>query len=383
MNAGTRPYLPIIISLIAIGTLAIIYNGFQESAAVKLSEQNATNISNSPLIGGILLGKGKPFSMALNPVTNMLYIVSPDGSDSNFQNTIYVFDVNKNMISDTIKIGDPKRDFLRDITVDSAAGQIYVTGEYRINKAGIIYEYDSLYLINLKTKAFKRISLYSEPEEGKEGDLSGIAMDENAKRIYVGSLYPEGGNPGMYIIDLVKARVSGMINKWESGIGDILVSPQTHQIVAVAKYDNMLSIINGSTDKIIQNITVNDPIRASSDISGKTIYLASGSGEIKILDLSTGNITSEPVGLYLQDLSFNPYNNLLYTSLVNKTMQFSLNNSGTVSKLIVLDPKTGVIDRVYESQAVLNKILPDPSKGIVYVLGYDKSKAKLFIVNPR
>ena len=102
-----------------------------------------------------------------------------------------------------------------------------------------------------------------------------------------------------------------------------------------------------------------------------------------MLDLLTGNITSEPVGLYLQDLSFNPYNNLLYTTLVNKTMQFSLNNSGTVSKLIVLDPKTGVIDHVYESQAVLNKILPDPSKGTIYVLGYDKSKAKLFIVNPQ
>ena len=84
----------------------------------------------------------------------------------------------------------------------------------------------------------------------------------------------------------------------------------------------------------------------------------------------------------MQDISFNPYNNLVYVSSVNKTMQFSSNKSGSVGKLIALDPKTGVIDQVFESEAVLGKVLSDPSTGIVYVLGYDNSKAKLFIIKP-
>jgi hypothetical protein len=382
MSTGRYSYVPIIIFLIALATLAIIYNGFLETAAVAMSKQNATNILNSTMQGVIDLGKGKPFSMAFDPVTSILYVVSPSDLNGNFQNMIYVVDAKKDIISDTIKIGDSKRDFLRDIVVDPVTGGVYATGEYRINKAGVTYEYDSLYLINSKTKAYKRISLYSEPEEGKEGDLSGIAADQKTKTIYVGSLYPEGGNPGMYIIDPVKARVSGMLDKWESGIKDILVNPRSHQIVAIAKYDNLLSIINESTNQIVQNITVNDPIAITSNLSGTALYLASGSGEIKTIDLSTGNNASKPVGLYVQDISFNPYNNLVYVSSVNKTMQFSSNKSGSVGKLIALDPKTGVIDRVFESEAVLGKILSDPSTGIVYVLGYDNSKAKLFVIKP-
>src|SRR5215510_13155535 len=160
-------------------------------AAKGESQQNISTNLNSALQQTIVLGKGTPFSMAFDPSTSILYIVSPSETGDKIQNMVYVIDTNKNQISDTIKIGDAKRDFLRDIAVDPASGTLYVTGEYRIVKSGIVYEYDSAYLINPKTKVYKRISLYSEPEEGKEGDLSGIAVDEKANKVYVGSLYPE------------------------------------------------------------------------------------------------------------------------------------------------------------------------------------------------
>lgn len=351
-------------------------------AAKGESQQNISTNLNSALQQTIVLGKGTPFSMAFDPATSILYIVSPSETGDKIQNMIYVIDTNKNQISDTIKIGDAKRDFLRDIAVDPASGTLYVTGEYRIVKSGIVYEYDSAYVINPKTKVYKRISLYSEPEEGKEGDLSGIAVDEKANKVYVGSLYPEGGNPGIYVINPNKANATGIIKSWESGVKDLLVNPNSHEIVAAAKYDNLISIVNGSTTQVTKNITVNDPIAISADPSGDSIFAASGSEEMVMLNLSTGKNTSTSVGPYIQDISFNPFSNIVYAVSTNKSMHFSPDSSNSVSRLAAVDPKTGVIRHVYEIQDGLSKVESNPSTGAVYILGYDDSHAKLFILKP-
>ena len=168
---------------------------------INSSQDDGLSILNATLKGMIPLGKGKPLSMAINPSINTLYVISPSELDGKLQNVIHVIDVAKNKKIDIIKIGDPEHDFLRNIAVDPISGTLYVTGEYRVNKQAVTYEYDSLYFINPNTKDYKRLSLYSEPEEGKEGDLSGVATSPTSKVIYVGSLYPEGGNPGIYVVD--------------------------------------------------------------------------------------------------------------------------------------------------------------------------------------
>jgi hypothetical protein len=361
-------------------------NGEEQTEQVRTmygSQENPTLIIDSYLSTNITLGKGKPISMAIDPAGKTLYVVSPSDLDGKVRNLIYVIDSNENKVIDIIKIGDSENDFLRDVVVDPTTGMIYATGEYRLNKGAVTYENDSIYFIEPKTKEYKRISVYSEPEEGKEGDLSQIAADATTKLVYVGSLYPEGGMPGMYVIDPVKTEVMEMIDKWESGISEIIVNSKTDQIVAVAKYDNLFSLLNDSTNEIFKNVTVNDPVAISSDTEGKLLYVATGSGNISIINPISGENTSNFVGMSLQGLSFNPYTKLLYMTSVNKTMQFSSNSSSPASRIIAMNPLTGAANDVYQTHAVLSKILSNPSSGLVYVLGYDDdNNSKLFILKP-
>jgi hypothetical protein len=345
------------------------------------SQENGT-LLNSYLSTNISLGRGKPLSMAMDVKANLLYVVSPSENDSRVRNLIYVIDSNENKIVDIINIGNPNHDFLRDVAVDTNSGMIYATGEYRLEKSGVTYENDSIYFIEPKTKDYKRISVYYEPEEGKEGDLSEIAVDSGAKLVYVGSLYPEGGMPGLYVVDPVKNHVVSMIDKWESGVSEVLVDSKSHKVVATAKYDNLVSLLNESTHEISKNVTIEDPVSTSLDLEGSMIYVATGSGNISIINPISGEVTNNFAGMSLQDLSFNPYAKLLYITSVNKTMQLSSNNSGAIGKIMVMNPVTGIANDVYQSHSVLSKIISNPSSGAVYVLGYDDKNSRLFIFKP-
>ena len=354
-------------------------SGVLQNRDINSSQDNGHPIINATLKGTIQLGKGKPLAMTINPSINALYIVSPSELNGKLQNVIHVIDSAKDKKIDSIRIGDPEHDFLRNIAVDPKSGTLYVTGEYRVNKQEVTYEYDSLYVINPNTKDYKRLSLYSEPEEGKEGDLSGVATSPASKVIYVGSLYPEGGNPGIYVVDGHTDRISTMIDNWESGIQDIVVNPDSHEVYAIAKYDNLLSVINDSTNTISKNFTTKDPISMSLDSERHTMYVANGYGEVNIIDLFSGKNSTSLVEPYLQDISYDPSTKQLYIIALNKTMQLSKDNSGPVSKVIGLDTLSGKHFTVFETGATLTNILTDPS-GKVYVLGSDANNSKLYIL---
>ena len=347
---------------------------------INSSQDDGSSILNATLKGTIPLGKGKPQAMAINPSINTLYVISPSELNGNLQNVIHVIDSAKNKKIDIIKIGDPEHDFLRNIAVDPINGTLYVTGEYRVNKQAVTYEYDSLYFINPNTKDYERLSLYSEPEEGKEGDLSGVATSLASKVIYVGSLYPEGGKPGIYVIDGRTDRVATMIDKWESGIQDILVNPDSHEIYAIAKYDNLLSVLNNSTNTISKNITTKDPISMSFDSERHALFVANGYGQVSTIDLFSGKNTTSLVEPYLQDISYDPTTKQLYIITLNKTMQLSKDNSDPVSKIISLDTISGKYFTVFETNATLTDIITPPSSGIIYALGADANNSNLYVL---
>jgi hypothetical protein len=173
-----------------------------------------------------------------------------------------------------------------------------------------------------------------------------------------------------------------MVDKWESGVSEVLVDSKSHQVVATAKYDNLLSLLNESTREISKNVTIEDPVATSQDPEGSWIYVATGSGNISMINPISEEVRNNPVGMSLQDLSFNPYSKLLYITSVNKTAQLTSNSSGPISRVIAMNPLTGVANDVYQSQSVLSKIISNPSSGTVYVLGYDDKNSKLFMLQP-
>ena len=67
---------------------------------------------------------------------------------------------------------------------------------------------------------------------------------------------------------------------------------------------------------------------------------------------------------------------------MNKTMQLTKANSGSVSKVIGLDTLSGKYHTVFETDATLTDVISDPSSGIVYVLGSDANNSKLYLLHP-
>ena len=117
------------------------------------------------------------------------------------------------------------------MTIDPHSGKIYAVGEYNYlqNKTEPIqYEYDVVFVINqtnyvnntndnssqpITSNDIKRIRLYGEQEEGKEGDMSSIAVDTRTDKIYAGIRYFQGGRECVFIIDIDNKTTNGIYCK--------------------------------------------------------------------------------------------------------------------------------------------------------------------------
>jgi hypothetical protein len=173
-----------------------------------------------------------------------------------------------------------------------------------------------------------------------------------------------------------------MMDKWESGVSEILVDSISHQLIVTAKYDNLVSLMNASTREISKNVSIVDPVATSWNPEG-SIYVATGSGNISVIDPISGKVNNHFVGSSVQDLSFDPKARMLYITSINKTVQLTPNSSEPVGKLMVMNPTTGVANVIFQSDAALTKAISNPSSGTVYVLGYDDKNSKLFILKPQ
>ena len=333
-----------------------------------------------------ILEHGKPISATIDPKTNLVYYVTSVMNNSKrLQNTVSVLNTTSDNIVDSFRVGDSKNDFLKKIIFNNGTNTLYGIGEHRVLQNGSLYEYDSLYKIDPRTHAFKRISLYSEQEEGKEGDLSGIALNPQTNTIYVGSLYPEGGSPGLYIIDGNSLRVISKLNNWEFGISDVLFDPNSHLIYAAAKHDDVISVLNNA-NVIQKNIKIHGPIKILADIKRSNLYFASADGNVTEINLKN-NESSVLQGLNVKDIAFNPSDGMLYLLKVNPQL---LKNKGEsendiVSEVIKIDSKSNHLEKLYQTNIKLNNIVVDPSSKKIILFGSDlrSSNTYLYVLKAR
>jgi hypothetical protein len=330
-------------------------------------------------VSSLVLGKDKPVSMAIDEKTNKIYGIFATSSGE--KNLIYVIDTAQNKLSDTIKIGSQKSDFLTNIAIDSDKGVIYAAGQHIVKENGTDVAYDTLYVINSTDNKFKRIQLYGETEEGKEGSLAGISFNPVTNTIYLGSLYPEGGKPGLYVVD-GKSLQSVLIDKWQYGIKDIQLDPESHLLYAGAKYDNLISIIDESNNIITDNITAPSPIAMTLDKEKNVLYEAGSDGKVNAIDLKSKKNISSIQGESVKNILFNPNDKSLYIVDQNLTNILSKNSNGTKSMAISVNTTNNIINK-FETDFIVNNIVINPSTNQAYLLGYDGNNSKLFIIKPQ
>ena len=143
-------------------------------------------------------------------------------------------------------------------------------------------------------------------------------------------MYPEGGNPGIYVVD--GHSMHGRITTTDRGNGNqgsriLIVNPRFRITYRLAKYDNLLSVINDSTNTISKNITTKDPISMSFDSERHALFVANGYGEVSTIDLFAGKNTTSLVEPYLQDISYDPSKRICMIALNKRQCNSQKDNS--------------------------------------------------------
>jgi len=332
---------------------------------------------NTFSVSSIVLGNDKPISATIDEKANKVYGVF--ANENGAKNLLYIIDSTQNKVLETIKIGSEKNDFLSNIALDPERGILYAAGQHLVKENDTTVAYDTVYVINSTNNKFKRIQLYGETEEGKEGSLAGISVNPVTNKIYVGSLYPEGGKPGLYVID-GNTLESVHLEKWRYGIKDIQLDPESNFLYVGAKYDNLVSAIDESNNQIVENITVHSPIALTINAKENILYEAGSDGKVNAIDLSSKKNISSIQAEYVKSILYNPKDKLLYIVDQNMTNILSKNSNGTKSMAIAVNTTNNVVNK-FETNFIVENILINTSTDKAYLLGYDGKNSKLFIVN--
>jgi DNA-binding beta-propeller fold protein YncE len=344
---------------------------------VTMLQSGYAQAPNTFSVSSIVLGNDKPISATIDEKANKVYGVF--ANENGAKNLLYIIDSTQNKVLETIKIGSEKNDFLSNIALDPERGILYAAGQHLVKENDTTVAYDTVYVINSTNNKFKRIQLYGETEEGKEGSLAGISVNPVTNKIYVGSLYPEGGKPGLYVID-GNTLESVHLEKWQYGIKDIQLDPESNFLYVGAKYDNLVSAIDGSNNRIVENITVQSPIALTINAKEKILYEAGSDGKVNAIDLSSKKNISSIQAEYVKNILFNPNDRLLYIVDQNMTNILSKNSNGTKSMAIAVNTTDNVINK-FETNFLVENILINTSTDQAYLLGYDGKNSKLFIIN--
>jgi DNA-binding beta-propeller fold protein YncE len=201
-------------------------------------------------------------NVAVNPNTNMVYVTATNGSDR----VVSIIDGTTNQIVRHIPVD---YDSTSAIAVNPNTNMVYAAS-------------DSENTISIIDGTTNQIVGHVEIN-GHSGD---IAIDPIHNRIYAGKVSP---NEPIAIIDGDKNVIVDHI-----GIGYVtesIVNPNTNMVYAASKYENTISIINGTTNQIVGHIPALDYNERSAiavNHNTNTIYVTATNGSDRVVSIVDG-----------------------------------------------------------------------------------------------
>lgn len=233
------------------------------------------------------------------------------GRNPNPEHTIAIIDLTTRMQTGTIDVSPYVAP--HGIQIDSA-GTLYVTCDAS----------RKLLIINPKTKKI-------EDAIDTEGTSHWIAVLPDASKAYAVN---KNDRPFITVIDLKARKIAGHISV-PNGTEGVSASPDGKRIVALDYTDPVLHVIDTATDKIIDNITLDQNQRAASRVryspNGEYIVTDNNSQILNIIRTSDlhGRQSVVPIGKAPMGMGFAPD---------NRTMLVGNHGDGSVS---VIDMKDG------------------------------------------
>jgi DNA-binding beta-propeller fold protein YncE len=242
----------------------------------------------------------------------------------------------------------------------------------------------------------KRITLYGEIEEGKEGDMSDIAVDTNTNTIYAGLRYFQGGREGIFIIPNY-SRIDSKLNGFNTNLSDaikfiplgttgpeqILVNDEMNTIYILLEYDDSIVVLD-SNNIIKEEIILQNPRAMSINPSRGLLYVASGdSFWFNVMNMSTNKVIAANTQISYPIAS--AVNNLTGRVFVAECLEcddFDFTNGTSIYEL-GSDGSTITWDTYENIDIEKNGLAVNPFTSKLYAIGMDtKSEtSNLYIID--
>ena len=147
---------------------------------------------------------------------------------------------------------------------------------------------------------------------------------------------------------------------------EISINPQTNMIYVTGS--NYVSVIEGKTNKVVDDITLGQPATDISINPQTNMIYEAGSNSVHVIDAKTKTMVADiPVEKNIIDLSINPQTNRIYAAGIS----YSSSSSDSV---YVIDGKT---NKVVDDIILLNKsrsyISINPQTNKIYAVGINSS----------
>jgi YVTN family beta-propeller protein len=278
------------------------------------------NGSNTELLSYIALD-GAPLKTAINPKTGTVYVTEPRN------NLVAVINGTTNRVVATIRVGNRPA----GVAVNPATNMVYV--------ANWNYPDGFVSVIDGSTNSIvANITLGT-------GASYGIAVNPNTNKVYVDSyVHSRDGSNIVSVIDgstdkvvanvtvgasdLAGHGVSTIPDAFRYGV-DVAVNPQTNMIYAD---NNYISVIDGSTNKVVANVTLGSlPKGISLNPKTNLVYVPDAEGDVQVIDGSTlGVLGKLDLGGGVTDITFNPTTGKLFAIKKASTV---MADNGDVQKI--------------------------------------------------
>ncbi|HZD34789.1 MAG TPA: hypothetical protein VE130_06250 [Nitrososphaeraceae archaeon] len=333
---------------------------------------------------------------------------------------IYVIDGDSGQIKNIIRLRPGE--LIRDIDINPHSGKIYAAGEYNylgndsyadVDGRTIQYEDDVVYIIDEAAgpptgNEITRIKLYGEVDDGKEGDMSSIAVDTHTNTIYAGIRYFMGGREGVFVIydsndtidgsnnininnnNTIKISNLEFIPLGETGPDQIIVGNNTttttitNTVYASLKYDDFIALIDGSNKTVKKQVILQDPRAMSLNPTNNLLYVASGDSYwFNIINTTTNEViaANKQISYPIASVT-NNITGKVYVVECHRCNVFDLINGSSIYELF--SNGSTVTWRTYEDIDIEeNGLAINPFTNRLYAIGNDiqSGRSNLYVID--
>jgi hypothetical protein len=332
---------------------------------------------------------------------------------------IYVIDGDTGQTNDIIRMRPGEQ--IRDIDINPHLGKIYAAGEYDYLENDsyadggepVQYEDDVVYIIDDAASStgneITRIRLYGEVDDGKEGDMSSIAVDAQTNTIYAGIRYFMGGREGVFVIydsnnnnnnNIIDSSSSSnntinmsnpeFIPLGETGPDQIIVSnnittiTEANIIYASLEHDDFIALIDGSNKTVKKQLILQDPRAMSLNPTNNLLYVASGDSYwFNVIDTTTNEViaANKQISYPIASVT-NNMTGKVYVVECHQCNVFDLTNGSSIYELF--SNGSTVTWKTYEDIDIeKNGLAINPFTDRLYAIGTDiqSGRSNLYVID--